>query len=201
MKNKKIWNIPNLITCLRIMAIPFVVLCFYAGGRLETLDKSSDFTRWTAFTIFFIAAASDFLDGYFARAWKQSSEFGKMLDPIADKLLVAICLLLLAAEGTLAGWSTWAAMIILSREILVSGLREYLAQLKVSVPVTRLAKWKTTLQIAAISFLLIGPAGEKFFAHTLTIGHFLLWGAAVVTLYTGYDYCRAGWKHMTQQEK
>jgi cardiolipin synthase len=121
-----------------------------------------------------------------------------MLDPIADKLLVATCLLLLAAdvERTIAGWSLWAAIIILCREILVSGLREYLAELKVSVPVTRLAKWKTTIQMVAIGFLLAGPAGETILPHTVEIGITLLWISAIVTLYTGYDYFKAGLKHV-----
>jgi cardiolipin synthase (CMP-forming) len=119
-----------------------------------------------------------------------------MLDPIADKLLVASVLLLVAADGTIAGWSLWAAIIILCREILVSGLREYLAELKVSVPVTTLAKWKTTLQMVAIGFLLAGPAGEKILPYTLEIGIALLWIAAIITLYTGYDYFRAGMKHV-----
>ena len=123
-----------------------------------------------------------------------------MLDPIADKLLVATCLLLLAADTdrTIAGWSLWAAIIILCREILVSGLREYLAELKVSVPVTRLAKWKTTIQMVAIGFLLAGPAGDKLIPYTTQIGIALLWASAIVTLYTGYDYFRAGLKHVIE---
>ena len=123
-----------------------------------------------------------------------------MLDPIADKLLVATCLLLLAADTdqTIAGWSLWAAIIILCREILVSGLREYLAELKVSVPVTRIAKWKTTLQMVAIGFLLAGPAGDKILPYTTQTGIVLLWLAALITLYTGYDYFRAGLKHVME---
>lgn len=119
-----------------------------------------------------------------------------MLDPIADKLLVAACLLLLAADGTIAGWTIWAAIIILSREILVSGLREYLAELHVSVPVTQIAKWKTTIQMIAIGFLLAGPAGDKVLPYTTEIGLGMLWVAALITLYTGYDYFRAGLRHM-----
>jgi hypothetical protein len=118
-----------------------IVLCFFIEGRLH----GSDFARWWALTIFFIASVTDFFDGYLARAWDQTSNIGRMLDPIADKLLVSAILLLIAADGTIAGWSIWAAIIILCREILVSGLREYLAALKVSVPVTWIAKWKTTL--------------------------------------------------------
>jgi len=193
-----LWSIPNLLTYGRILAVPMVVICFYLGGKLETLERSSDFTRWSALGIFVLASITDFFDGYLARIWEQTSSLGRMLDPIADKLLVAACLLLLSADGTIAGWATWAAIIILSREILVSGLREYLAELKVSVPVTQLAKWKTTLQMVAIGFLLAGPAGEKILPNTINIGLTLLWVAAVVTLYTGYDYFRAGMKHVVE---
>ena len=193
------WSIPNLLTYFRILCVPMVVLCFYWEGRLETLDRTSDYTRWTALGIFILASITDFFDGYLARIWKQTSSLGRMLDPIADKLLVAACLLLLAADDTIAGWSTWAAIVILSREILVSGLREYLAELKVSVPVTQLAKWKTTLQMLAIGFLLAGPAGDKVFVYCTQTGIALLWVSAIVTLYTGYDYFRAGLKHMIDE--
>ena len=192
------WSIPNLLTYARILAVPLVVILFYLEGRLETLERSSDFTRWSALAIFVLASISDFFDGYLARIWQQTSALGRMLDPIADKLLVSACLLLLSADGTIAGWATWAAIIILSREILVSGLREFLAELKVSVPVTQLAKWKTTLQMVAIGFLLAGPAGEKILPYTIEIGISLLWIAALVTLYTGYDYFRAGIKHVVE---
>jgi cardiolipin synthase (CMP-forming) len=194
---KRTYNIPNMLTYARIVAVPLVVLCFFLEGKL----KSSDPARWAALAIFVLASITDYFDGYLARAWQQTSTIGRMLDPIADKLLVASCLLLLAAdtETTIAGWSLWAAIIILCREILVSGLREYLAELKVSVPVTRLAKWKTTLQMIAIGFLLAGPAGDKVLPHTTQIGIALLWIAAIITLYTGYDYFRAGMKHVIDQ--
>ena len=113
---------------------------------------------------------TDVLDGYFARKWGEQSSFGRMLDPIADKLLVASCLLMLAADGTIRGWSLWAAIIILCREILVSGLREYLAELRVSVPVTQLAKWKTTLQLVAVGFLIAGDAGDAVVPVVTPIG-------------------------------
>ena len=119
-----------------------------------------------------------------------------MLDPIADKLLVAACLLMLVADKTIHDWSLWAAIVILCREILVSGLREYLAELKVSVPVSRVAKWKTTLQLVAIGFLVAGKAGETILPHTVIAGEALLWIAAALTLYTGYDYMRAGIRHV-----
>jgi cardiolipin synthase len=188
--------LPNLLTYGRIIAVPLVVLCFFLEGRLQ----SSDFARWSALVIFIIASITDFFDGYLARIWQQTSTIGRMLDPIADKLLVATCLLLLAADTdkTIAGWSLWAAIIILCREILVSGLREYLAELKVSVPVTRIAKWKTTVQMVAIGFLLAGPAGDKIIPYTTQAGIILLWIAALITLYTGYDYFRAGLKHVME---
>jgi cardiolipin synthase len=188
------YNIPNLLTYGRILAVPLIVLCFFIEGKLH----SSDFARWTALGIFVVASITDFLDGYLARIWNQTSNIGRMLDPIADKLLIATALLLMAAdtEKTIAGWSLWAAIIILCREILVSGLREYLAGLKVSVPVTRIAKWKTAAQMFAIAFLLAGPAGDKVLPYTTQMGIGLLWIAAILTIYTGYDYFRAGLKHM-----
>tara|TARA_R110002126_G_scaffold155833_3_gene303067 strand:- start:79237 stop:79851 length:615 start_codon:yes stop_codon:yes gene_type:complete len=186
------YNIPNLLTYARIVAVPLIVLCFFVEGRLH----GSDLARWSALGIYVIASITDFFDGYLARIWNQTSNIGRMLDPIADKLLVSSILLLLAAAGTIAGWSIWAAIIILCREILVSGLREYLAMLKVSVPVTWLAKWKTTLQMIAIGFLLAGPAGDKIIPYTTELGIILLWVAAVITMYTGYDYFRAGLKHV-----
>ena len=191
------FNLPNMLTYARILAVPLVVLCFFLEGRLQ----SSEFARWSALVIFVAASVTDYLDGYLARAWKQTSNIGRMLDPIADKLLVATCLLLLAADTdrTIAGWTLWAAIIILCREILVSGLREYLAALKVSVPVTRLAKWKTAIQMVAIAFLLLGPAGDKLVPYWTQTGIILLWISAVVTLYTGYDYFRAGAKHIMEE--
>lgn len=190
------YSIPNLLTYGRILTVPLIVLCFFVEGKLH----STDLARWTAFGLFVAASITDFFDGYLARIWKQTSNIGRMLDPIADKLLVASVLLLLAADGTIAGWSLWAAITILCREILVSGLREYLAALKVSVPVTRIAKWKTTLQMVAIGFLLAGQAGEKVLPYTVLIGLTLLWIAAAITIYTGYDYFRAGLKHVVDEE-
>ena len=180
-------SVPNLLTYARIIAVPAVVASFYIPGSAG---------RFTALGIFIAAAITDFLDGWLARAWGQQSALGRMLDPIADKLLVAAALLVLVAEGTIGGWSLWAALVILSREILVSGLRESLAEVRVSVPVSRVAKWKTTVQMVAIAFLLLGPAGESFFAYTEEIGLTLLWIAAIVTLYPGYDYFRAGFRHL-----
>ena len=119
-----------------------------------------------------------------------------MLDPIADKVLVAVVLLVLAADRTISGAHIWAAIIILSREVLVSGLREFLAELRVSVPVTKVAKWKTTVQLVAVGFLIAGPAGDKIMPYVTEFGLAGLWIAAALTLYTGYDYFRAGIGHV-----
>ncbi len=185
-------SLPNLLTYGRIAAVPVVVGLMYwqsiLGGGL--------WLRWLALAVFIAAGISDILDGYFARIWGQQSSLGRMLDPIADKLLVSSCLLMLAAEETIRGWSLFAAVIILCREILVSGLREYLAELRVSVPVTRLAKWKTLGQMVAIGFLIAGDAGDVVLPQTTLIGITLLWLSALLTLYTGWDYMRAGLRYM-----
>jgi cardiolipin synthase (CMP-forming) len=183
----QVWNVPNILTYGRIAAVPVVAgLLMYGGNE----------ARWTALAIYVVAAITDFFDGYLARLWKQQSSLGRMLDPIADKVLVAVVLLVLSADGILFGGHIWAAIIILSREVLVSGLREYLGELQVSVPVTKIAKWKTTVQLVSIGFLIAGPAGDTVLPHTTTAGITLLWLAAALTLYTGYDYFRAGIRHV-----
>jgi CDP-diacylglycerol--glycerol-3-phosphate 3-phosphatidyltransferase len=184
-------SLPNLLTYGRMIAVPLVVACLFWPAVFAM--------RWLALGIFIFAGVSDFLDGYLARAWSQQSSLGRMLDPIADKLLVSAVLLMLAADHTIASYSLWAAIIILCREILVSGLREYLAELKVSVPVSRVAKWKTFLQLVALGFLIAGPAGERLIPATTKIGLALLWVAALLTLYTGWDYLRAGFKHVVEE--
>ena len=183
-------SLPNLLTYFRIALVPAVVVCFYIPG---------DAGHWAALALFIIAGATDFFDGYLARAWEQQSNLGRMLDPIADKLLVAVVLIALTWQDVIAGFSLWAAIIILCREILVSGLREFLAELRVSVPVTQLAKWKTAIQMVALGFLLAGPAGDKVFPGITEMGITLLWAAAILTLYTGYDYFRAGIHHLTDE--
>jgi len=184
-------SLPNILTYGRILAIPALVACFFATG---------DWGRWVAMSIFIAAGVTDILDGYLARAWQQQSAIGRMLDPVADKLIVSAALMMLAADGTIAGWSLWAGVIILCREILVSGLREFLGTLAVSVPVTKLAKWKTALQMVAIGFLLAGSAGDKIWPYTTLFGLTLLWIAAILTLYTGYDYLRAALRHAMTDE-
>jgi cardiolipin synthase len=187
--------LPNILTYARIGAVPIVVGCIYAQSILDY----PLWLRWVAVVVFIAAGVTDFLDGYYARVWGQQSAFGMMLDPIADKLLVSACLLILAADHVIHGWTLWASIIILCREILVSGLREYLAALRVSVPVTRLAKWKTTAQLVAIGFLLAGDAGDQVLPYVTKIGLALLWISAVVTLYTGWDYFRAGVHHLIEE--
>jgi CDP-diacylglycerol--glycerol-3-phosphate 3-phosphatidyltransferase/cardiolipin synthase len=185
--HSKVWNLPNILTYGRIVAVPLV-----AG----LLMWDTNAARWTAFGIYVAAAITDFFDGYLARKWQQQSSLGRMLDPIADKVLVAVVLLVLSASPILSGGHLWAAIIILSREVLVSGLREYLGELQVSVPVTKIAKWKTTAQLIAIGFLIAGPAGETIIPYLTKFGLGLLWIAAALTLYTGYDYFRAGIRHV-----
>jgi cardiolipin synthase (CMP-forming) len=181
-------SLPNLLTLSRILAIPLVVASFYVPG---------DYARWFACALFSAAGITDWLDGHMARRWEQQSELGRFLDPIADKLLVAATLFMLVAKDRFSTeWSLLPALVILCREILVSGLREYLAGLRVGMPVSRLAKWKTAIQMVAIGVLIVGDAGPAFLPVT-AIGELLLWVAALLTLMTGYDYLRAGLAHMT----
>jgi CDP-diacylglycerol---glycerol-3-phosphate 3-phosphatidyltransferase len=189
------YALPNVLTYARIAAVPVVVgLLFW-----QSLFDGPLGLRWAALFFFIAAGVTDFFDGYFARVWGQHSSLGKMLDPIADKLLVSASLLMLAAGDTIHGWALLAAVIILCREILVSGLREYLAELQVSVPVSRLAKWKTTGQMVAIGFLIAGEAGDKIVPVVTEIGLLLLWLSALLTLYTGYDYMRAGLRYVMDE--
>ena len=179
-------NLPNLLTLSRIAAIPLVVACFW-------LER--DWAQWLSMMVFVAACVTDWFDGYFARRYHQISRFGRFLDPIADKLLVAAALVMLVNNGQLRGVHVLAALIILAREILVSGLREFLAELRVGVPVSQLAKWKTGTQMVAIAVLLLGDAAPLFVQQ---IGLALIWIAAALTLVTGYDYLRTGLRHMAE---
>jgi CDP-diacylglycerol--glycerol-3-phosphate 3-phosphatidyltransferase/cardiolipin synthase len=181
-------NLPNLLTYGRVAAVPVVVALLFWSRE--------NWAAWTALGVFIVAAITDFFDGYLARAWSQQSSLGRMLDPIADKLLVAAALLMLSANGTISGVSLCAAIVILCREILVSGLREYLAELRVPVPVTAVAKLKTAAQLVALGFLIAGPAGEQALPGAHLAGIVLLWIAAVLTLYTGWDYMKASYQHV-----
>jgi cardiolipin synthase len=181
-----ITSLPNLLTLSRILAIPAVVATFYVPG---------DYARWFACALFSAAGVTDWLDGHMARRWEQQSEIGRFLDPIADKLLVSATLFMLTAFGRLSPQALLPALVILCREVLVSGLREYLAGLRIGMPVSRLAKWKTLIQMVAIGVLIVGDAGPKILP-VVAIGETLLWVAALLTLVTGYDYLRAGLRHM-----
>jgi cardiolipin synthase (CMP-forming) len=180
-------SIPNVLTYARILAIPAMTACF--------LLIEGEAARWSALIIYAAACITDWLDGYLARVWEQQSALGRMLDPIADKLLVGTALLLLVFDRTIGNGAIIAAIIILCREILVSGLREFLAELNVKVHVTQLAKWKTSLQMTALGVLLAGPAGDRLIPGVTLVGTLLLWLAALLTLWTGYDYLRAAVHH------
>src|SRR5579883_2165602 len=185
-------TLPNLLTLSRIAAIPLVIVTFYLPPP---------YGPWIGCGLFALAGFTDWLDGRLARLWKQQSELGRFLDPIADKLLVAAILFMLIAfrhERSLWQLTIFPALVILGREILVSGLREHLAVLKVRVPSSRLAKWKTGIQMAAIGVLIVGNSGPDFLPVTL-IGELMLWVAAILTLVTGYDYLRAGLTHMSEE--
>lgn len=185
-------NLPNLLTLSRILAIGLII-------GLLLLDPPLG--SWLALGAYTYACVTDFFDGYLARALHQQSALGRFLDPIADKLLVSAVLLMLVANDRIAGPTVLAAMVILCREILVSGLREFLAGLRVSVPVSQLAKWKTTLQMIALGFLIVGSSGPNFGpVSTTEIGVYGLWIAAALTLITGYDYLRVGLRHMTDTD-
>src|SRR6516162_1024740 len=181
-------SLPNLLTLSRILVIPIVIGSFYVSG---------DYARWIACALFSAAAVTDWMDGHMARRWQQQSEVGRFLDPIADKLLVSATLFMLTAFGRLSAQAVLPALVILCREILVSGLREYLAGLRIGMPVSRLAKWKTVIQMVAIGVLIVGDAGPRFLP-VAAIGEMLLWIAASLTLVTGYDYLRAGLRHMAR---
>ena len=183
-------NLPNFLTLFRIAVIPGLVALFYLNTPLAS---------WLACGLFTLAGITDFFDGYIARVLKQQSAFGRFLDPVADKLLVSSALLMMVAFGQISGFVILPALVILCREITVSGLREYLAGLRVSVPVSQLAKWKTTLQMVAIGVLILGdhgPGGPVF----VQIGEAGLWLAAIFTIVTGYDYLRAGLRHIVEED-
>ncbi len=181
-------TLPNLLTLSRILVIPLLIGVFF-------LDKP--LANWLACALFAAAALTDFLDGYLARSWDQVTRFGRFLDPVADKIMVAAVLFMMVALGWIGGWLILAALVILIREIVVSGLREFLAEINVGLPVSRLAKWKTALQMIAISLLLLEDAAPAALM-LRDIGGWALWIAAGLTIVTGYDYLRSGIVHMTE---
>jgi len=185
--------LPNILTYTRLIATPVIVGLFFLPDPLGS---------WLAFGIYTYACVTDFLDGYLARAWHMQSALGRFLDPIADKMLVAGVIFALLAADRISMFEVIPAGIILAREILVSGLREFLAELRVGMPVSHLAKWKTGIQMLALGFLLVGPNGPDFWGvATLTIGVVGLWLAAGLTLLTGYDYLSAGLKHIAETDE
>jgi CDP-diacylglycerol--glycerol-3-phosphate 3-phosphatidyltransferase len=193
---KHAFNLPNMLTYARILAVPVIVLCFY----LELRPRPTDTARWVAFGLFAAASVTDYFDGYLARTQGTVSKLGVFLDPIADKIMVAAVILMLVGtrfedRAIITGIHLIAALVILLREIAVSGLREFLGGIQVSVPVSKLAKWKTTLQLVALGALILAGAlpHEDFIKVT---GLAALWGAAVLTVVTGWDYLRVGLKHM-----
>ncbi len=188
-------KIPNILTIGRIIIVPFFVLAFYLPGFYGDL---------TACVLFVIASFTDFLDGMLARMMGEESKLGELLDPIADKIIVATALILLVMSGTIKHYAVIAAIIILTREILISGLREFLARGQIKLPVTNLAKLKTFLQMVAIALLLTGETGNKILNfqdyNAQTIGIILLWLSAFLTLYTGYEYLRKGIDHAMSED-
>jgi len=188
-------KIPNILTIGRIIIVPFFVLSFYLPGFYGDL---------TACVLFVIASFTDFLDGMLARMMGEESKLGELLDPIADKIIVATALILLVMSGIIKHYEVIAAIIILTREILISGLREFLARGQIKLPVTNLAKLKTFLQMVAIALLLTGETGNKILNfqdyNAQTIGIILLWLSAFLTLYTGYEYLRKGIDHAMSED-
>ena len=181
-------RIPNILTIGRIIIVPIFVLSFYIPGIVGDL---------VPFFLFVLASFTDFLDGLLARLYKEESKLGELLDPIADKILVASALVLLVMNGIIKNYEVIAAIIILTREILISGLREFLAKKReISLPVSSLSKFKTIMQMLSIALLLTGETGNKIINfqdyNAQIIGIVLLWIAAFLTLYTGYDYLRKG---------
>tara|TARA_Y100000768_G_scaffold127899_1_gene94867 strand:- start:195 stop:779 length:585 start_codon:yes stop_codon:yes gene_type:complete len=189
-------KIPNYLTIGRIIIVPFFVVSFYLPGFYGDIIP---------FTLFVVASFTDFLDGLLARMYKEESKLGELLDPIADKIIVAAALILLVMDGTIKNYEVVAAIIILTREILISGLREFLAKGRIKLPVSNLAKYKTFLQMFSISILLTGETGNKIINlqdyNAQTIGIILLWLSAFLTLYTGYEYLRKGIDHAISEDE
>ncbi len=177
-------SLPNQLTIGRILAVPVICLFLIPGW---------DWLRWLALLLYIAAAITDWLDGFLARRMKLNSALGKMLDPIADKLLVGGLLVTMAFTRDLGAWDLIPAIAILMREIFVAGLREFLGNQSVSVPVTMLAKWKTTVQLVALALLIAAP----MLIGLVFIAHFVLWIAALLTVWTGWEYLRSAWPYLS----
>jgi cardiolipin synthase len=182
-------NVPNYLTFFRIAILPFLIALFFVSGALAA---------WAALGLYTLACITDFLDGYLARKMQIESNLGKFLDPISDKIFVAALLLVLAGFDRLEGLWIIPAIIILMREILISGLREFLGPQNIQLPVSKLAKWKTTVQMFALGFLVVGDYGDVLLPHTLTYGHWGISIAAILTVITGWSYLCVGLKHITK---
>ena len=189
-------KIPNILTIGRIIIVPFFVISFFLPGFYGEIIP---------FLLFILASFTDFLDGLLARLYKEESKLGELLDPIADKIIVSAALILLVMNGTIQNYEVIAAIIILTREILISGLREFLADVQVKIPVSNLAKGKTFIQMFSIAILLTGETGNKIINfedyNAQTVGIILLWLSAFLTLYTGYDYVRKGIEHVISEDE
>ena len=190
------FKIPNILTIGRIIIVPFFVVSFFLPGFYGEIIP---------FLLFILASFTDFLDGLLARLYKEESKLGELLDPIADKIIVSAALILLVMNGTIQNYEVIAAIIILTREILISGLREFLGKVQVQIPVTSLAKVKTFIQMFSIAILLIGETGNAIINfedyNAQTVGIILLWLSAFLTLYTGYDYVRKGIDHIISEDE
>ena len=190
------FKIPNILTIGRIIIVPFFVVSFFLPGFYGEIIP---------FLLFILASFTDFLDGLLARLYKEESKLGELLDPIADKIIVSAALILLVMNGTIQNYEVIAAIIILTREILISGLREFLGKVQVQIPVTSLAKVKTFIQMFSIAILLTGETGNTIINfedyNAQTVGIILLWLSAFLTLYTGYDYVRKGIDHIISEDE
>ena len=190
------FKIPNILTIGRIIIVPFFVVSFFLPGFYGEIIP---------FLLFILASFTDFLDGLLARLFKEESKLGELLDPIADKIIVSAALILLVMNGTIQNYEVIAAIIILTREILISGLREFLGKVQVQMPVTSLAKVKTFIQMFSIAILLTGETGNTIINfddyNAQTVGIILLWLSAFLTLYTGYDYVRKGIDHIISEDE
>jgi cardiolipin synthase (CMP-forming) len=183
MSSASVWTIPNILTIGRMVALlPLGLLLAYGGVA----------GAWAAFGIFILMSVSDFLDGWIARRFNMGSAFGRVMDPIADKVVIGVMLPLLLAMGLIDGWHQVAVYLILTREFVISGLREYLAGTLV-IHVTKLAKWKTTLQLIATGAVLLSGALPVVTLPAMA----LLWVAALLTVVTGIDYLRQSWPSLT----
>ncbi len=180
-------NLANILTVARLALLPFIIMLMF-------IDRS--WAAWTVLILYSLGALTDWLDGWVARRWNQVSEFGKFMDPISDKIFVAVVLVMLIATHRIEGVFVLAVIAILIREFLVAGMREFLGPRNIKLPVTKLAKWKTASQMVATGLLILKPVSQTAEIAGLT----LLCVSAVLTVITGWDYIRTGWKYLTMEK-